>query len=983
MKLYQITEIKGCPRTKASECSCKDLNKITEAEETVFAMAELEHGDAKGTIKFKQKPGEPTIITGTIKNLTEGTHGFHIHEFGDLSDGCDSAGGHYNPDGVDHGDLEEGHVGDLGNVEADKKGIAIIKIVAERVDLHGPRSVVGRAVVIHADEDDLGKGGDEESLKTGNAGDRVGCGVIRLAEKIDEEYERQLSDKHYNRNELPQIRRKHIKKSDFKYTEGKISIDKIKPVQSQRVDGLSKKAEDVFLKNADRPFIIDKKGYLINGHHRLDAANKLNIERVPAIKIHADIEEVIEEFKHLVSNTKVKEENKVTNLKTQKGGTKYPLFSKENIQKAYNEYANGAEVDRDIEIVGNDKKLYVIRQNYDGQSQHFEEGEWYLTDANNNIVNTEGYPDPGELLYDHQADEEFYPKDPDEIDENQDQSLPPEVKEFVNKLTPTDVGKDTVGKYIIHYEGFTDECNDGHDDNSIDDVYADVYRDFDSRQGQKALIRGVANDELGCGNNPVLYSVYKNVNENKRNLNPDVKDYVKGKKTKFIKVKVADLDDDAIDDRFGRVIDVDPDVGVDLDKPILIDIDGKTILDGFHRVYQAKRVGIKVIPAEIIDENVFKVGALAAMLGMSASALAQKDIVSDFNDKVESTLQYYEQNPNSADRNKLENEQLKAALRYVGNFSAETSEINMPEDEKELLYNLRKLFLNPEFFKDQELMKEKPKWNLTIERLKANNTAKMVFLAVKKKEKEVESEQKGEVEENFADGKKKGKSRPGRVKRSGASCKGSVTSLRAKAKKYSGERAKMYHWCANMKSGRKKTKENLDLDSNLQGLDRSSKMFKNMVDDKIKSKQIKDMDGIIGYVAQARMAGIITYKEDARDLLQYYHKNKEKIFPQNHLDEIVDPGKTTEVSFNGIRSHIASQYGERYGINMDNLEFAFDDDFQMTNLGYDEAYIKDNDMAILNNFLKQLPVEFEVVDMRFDDNKDPVFKLAHKQVTRH
>ena len=58
--------------------------------------------------------------------------------------------------------------------------------------------------------------------------------------------------------------------------------------------------------------------------------------------------------------------------------------------------------------------------------------------------------------------------------------------------------------------------------------------------------------------------------------------------------------------------------------------------------------------------------------------------------------------------------------------------------------------------------------------------------------------------ENFADGKKKGKSRPGRVKRSGASCNGSVTSLRKKAKNASGERAKMYHWCANMKSGKKK-----------------------------------------------------------------------------------------------------------------------------------------------------------------------------------
>jgi len=59
------------------------------------------------------------------------------------------------------------------------------------------------------------------------------------------------------------------------------------------------------------------------------------------------------------------------------------------------------------------------------------------------------------------------------------------------------------------------------------------------------------------------------------------------------------------------------------------------------------------------------------------------------------------------------------------------------------------------------------------------------------------------IEENFADGKVKGKSRPGRVKKAGASCKGSVTDLRAKAKKYGGEKGKMYHWCANMKGGKK------------------------------------------------------------------------------------------------------------------------------------------------------------------------------------
>lgn len=67
-----------------------------------------------------------------------------------------------------------------------------------------------------------------------------------------------------------------------------------------------------------------------------------------------------------------------------------------------------------------------------------------------------------------------------------------------------------------------------------------------------------------------------------------------------------------------------------------------------------------------------------------------------------------------------------------------------------------------------------------------------------------------ELLENFADGKVKGKSKPGRVKKAGASCKGSVTDLRAKAKKYGGERGKMYHWCANMKGGKKKVSEDTD-----------------------------------------------------------------------------------------------------------------------------------------------------------------------------
>ena len=61
-----------------------------------------------------------------------------------------------------------------------------------------------------------------------------------------------------------------------------------------------------------------------------------------------------------------------------------------------------------------------------------------------------------------------------------------------------------------------------------------------------------------------------------------------------------------------------------------------------------------------------------------------------------------------------------------------------------------------------------------------------------------------QVRENFKDGKKEGKSRPGRVKRAGASCNGSVASLRKRAKNSGGEKGKMYHWCANMKGGKKK-----------------------------------------------------------------------------------------------------------------------------------------------------------------------------------
>ena len=181
MKIDHVL-FKECERTKAEVCECSTLNTLSEAGEAINAIAELIHSDTvKGRIKFTQELGNATIITGTITGVKPGEHGFHIHEFGDLSGGCDTAGAHYNPDNVDHGDLEEGHVGDLGNVVADDDGGVTVNISATRVDLSGDRIVVGRSIVIHSDRDDLGLGGDAESIKTGNSGERLACGVIVLS----------------------------------------------------------------------------------------------------------------------------------------------------------------------------------------------------------------------------------------------------------------------------------------------------------------------------------------------------------------------------------------------------------------------------------------------------------------------------------------------------------------------------------------------------------------------------------------------------------------------------------------------------------------------------------------------------------------------------------------------------------------------------------------------------------------------------------
>jgi Cu-Zn family superoxide dismutase len=113
-------------------------------------------------------------------------HGFHVHEAGDLSDKCTSMCAHFNPFKTTHGcpNSKVRHVGDLGNIKTNAKGEAKYSFCDSVIKLRGTKSnIIGRGLIIHEDEDDCGKGGNAESLKTGNAGKRIACAVIGYAKQ--------------------------------------------------------------------------------------------------------------------------------------------------------------------------------------------------------------------------------------------------------------------------------------------------------------------------------------------------------------------------------------------------------------------------------------------------------------------------------------------------------------------------------------------------------------------------------------------------------------------------------------------------------------------------------------------------------------------------------------------------------------------------------------------------------------------------------
>jgi Cu-Zn family superoxide dismutase len=174
------TEPTGEEDTTGAEATGEETTRGVQSDATIAeaAMAPTVGNGVRGTVRFIQGDQGLSVIVD-LRGLPPGSeHGFHVHETGDCSaPDASSAGSHYAPEGHAHalptGD-EPRHAGDMGNVRADEDGEVHQRLEVPTLSIEGEApSVVGRAVIVHAQPDD-------GSQPTGIAGDRLACGVVQI-----------------------------------------------------------------------------------------------------------------------------------------------------------------------------------------------------------------------------------------------------------------------------------------------------------------------------------------------------------------------------------------------------------------------------------------------------------------------------------------------------------------------------------------------------------------------------------------------------------------------------------------------------------------------------------------------------------------------------------------------------------------------------------------------------------------------------------
>jgi Cu-Zn family superoxide dismutase len=153
------------------------MHKEPAVKRAVAVISPTKGNSVHGIVTFEET-NNGVRVTAKLTGLKPGKHGFHIHEFGDISsDDGSSAGGHFNPSGMPHSSPmnEKRHAGDMGNVEADSAGTVNLEYIDKVMKLNGEYSIIGHSIIVHEKVDDL------TTQPTGNAGGRIGYGVIGIA----------------------------------------------------------------------------------------------------------------------------------------------------------------------------------------------------------------------------------------------------------------------------------------------------------------------------------------------------------------------------------------------------------------------------------------------------------------------------------------------------------------------------------------------------------------------------------------------------------------------------------------------------------------------------------------------------------------------------------------------------------------------------------------------------------------------------------
>ncbi|KAI8915092.1 Cu/Zn-superoxide dismutase, partial [Entophlyctis helioformis] len=136
-----------------------------------------------GTVAFVQNsPTSKIQVIADLAGIPPGKHGWHVHVSGNIFPNCTAAGLHFNPFNVNHGapNARTRHVGDFGNMDVGADGRFQQRFTDRLASLFGERSIIGRALVIHANQDDLGLTNNPLSKVVGNSGGRLACGVVGL-----------------------------------------------------------------------------------------------------------------------------------------------------------------------------------------------------------------------------------------------------------------------------------------------------------------------------------------------------------------------------------------------------------------------------------------------------------------------------------------------------------------------------------------------------------------------------------------------------------------------------------------------------------------------------------------------------------------------------------------------------------------------------------------------------------------------------------